>query len=109
MTTDNDNIETIETEPEPEVTPRSVAVLLNILQTENTFQGMTDAEIQSIVDYEKNMSFMQGKSTQQQNSYTDYHTTMQSRMDAALQEQQSMLESIMNRASNSQSTVVQYG
>lgn len=109
MTTDNDNVETVETEPEPEATPRTVAVLLNILQTDNTFQGMTDAEIQSIIDYEKNMSFMQGQSAQQQNSYTNYRTTMQSRMDAALQEQQSMLESIMNRASNSQSAVVQYG
>lgn len=109
MTTNNENVETVETETEPETTQRSVAVLLNILQTENTFQGMTDAEIQSIIDYEKNLSYMQGQSTQQQNSYTDYHTTMQSRMSAALQEQQSMLESIMNRASNSQSTVVQYG
>lgn len=109
MTTNNENIEVVETETESETTQRSVAVLLNILQTENTFQGMTDAEIQSIIDYEKNMSYMRGQSTQQQSSYTDYHTTMQSRMDAALQEQQSMLESIMNRASNSQSTVVQYG
>lgn len=109
MTTNNENVETVETETELETTQRSVAVLLNILQTENTFQGMTDAEIQSIIDYEKNISFMQGQSAQQQNNYTNYRTTMQSRMDAALQEQQSMIESIMNRASNSQSTVVQYG
>lgn len=53
MTTDNNEVSTEVTE---EVKQRSVSELLQL----DTYQGMTDAEIQSIIDYYKEDSYNQG-------------------------------------------------
>lgn len=88
---------------------RSVSVLLNILQNDGTYQEMTDAEIQSIVDYEKHISYVEGKTEELQQNYMNYNAQMQSQTATALQAQESMLQSIIDRASNLQLQVVQHG
>lgn len=88
---------------------RSVSVLLNILETDGTFQGMTDAEIQSIIDYEKQRSYNAGKTNQLQDSYESHRASIQAMTITALQDQEAMLQSILNRASNPQLQVIQYG
>ena len=88
---------------------RSVSVLLNILETTNTFSGMTDAEIQSIIDYEKQISFNEGAIAQMQTEHANHCTAMQELTASSLQSQETMLQSIIERASNPQLQVIQYG
>ena len=88
---------------------RSVSVLLNILETTGTYQGMTDAEIQSIVDYEKQISFNDGTIAQMQTEYANHCNAMQQLTASSLQAQETMLQSIIERASNPQLQVIQYG
>lgn len=108
MTTDNDtivnNTETTET-----AIPRSVSSLLHILATDETYQGMTDEEIQSIVDYEKHLSYIKGQNEQVIAEMANHCNLLQSQTATALQAQESMLQSIIDRASNLQLQVVQHG
>lgn len=109
MPTNEEVIEVTENENEPETTPRSVSVLLNILETTNTFQGMSDAEIQSIIDYKIQIAIMAERNNQQNAALSNYHASVQTNTVAALQSQERMLQSIINRASDLQLQVVQYG
>lgn len=83
--------------------------MLNILDTDGTFQGMTDIEIQSIIDYEKQLSYMQGVAAQTQSDYAQHCASMQEITASSLQAQEAMLQSIVERASNPQLQVIQYG
>lgn len=103
------NEEVVEPTGEETSTPRSVSELLHILETDGTYQGMTDEEIQSIVDYEKRLAYMSGKQEQMQDEYANHCASMQALTTTALQEQESMLQSIIDRASNPQLQVIQYG
>lgn len=94
---------------ESNLNQRSVSVLLNILETTGTYQGMTDAEIQSIVDYEKQLSYVEGETAQTQQNYANHCASIQALTEAALQDQQTMLQFIVERASNPQLQVIQYG
>lgn len=103
------NEEVLEQTSEDTSTPRSVSMLLYILETDGTYQGMTDEEIQSIVDYEKQLSHMEGVTEQLQDEHANHCASMQALTTTALQEQESMLQSIIDRASNPQLQVIQYG
>lgn len=103
-TNETETVETVEV-----VEPRSISVLLYILAQEGTYQGMTDAEIQSIVDYEKNLSYMDGKQDQINSEQAQHSAAVRTIVSQSLQAQESMLQSIVNRASNLQLRVVQHG
>lgn len=90
-------------------THRSVSVLLHILETDGTYQGMTDVEIQSIVDYEKQLARIEGSTEQLHNEYANHCTSIQELTASSLQAQETMLQSIVERASNPQLQVIQYG
>lgn len=106
MPTNEEIVEPIEEEIS---TPRSVSELLHILETDGTYQGMTDEEIQSIVDYEKQLAHIEGVTEQLQDEHANHCASMQALTATALQEQESMLQSIIERASNPQLQVIQYG
>lgn len=103
------NEEVVEPTGDEISTPRSVSMLLHILETDGTYQGMTDEEIQSIVDYEKQLARMAGVTEQLQDEHANHCASMQALTTAALQEQESMLQFIIDRASNPQLQVIQYG
>lgn len=90
-------------------TARSISELLNVLATTGTYQGMTDEEIQIIVDYEKNRSYIEGQSTSFVADAQAHRAAILAQNAASLQAQESMLQSIIDRASNPQYTVVQHG
>ena len=106
MTTNEEIVQEISEETP---TPRSVSALLHILETDGTYQGMTDEEIQSIVDYEKQLAHMEGSTEQLHNEYTNHCASMQELTASSLQVQEAMLQSIIERASNPQLQVIQYG
>lgn len=103
------NEEVVEQTSEETSSPRSVSALLHILETDGTYQGMTDEEIQSIVDYEKQLARMEGTTEQLQSEHANHCASMQALTATALQEQETMLQSIIDRASNPQLQVIQYG
>ena len=90
-------------------TARTISELLNVLATTGTYQGLTDEEIQLIVDYEKNRSFIEGQSTTFQTNAQSYHAAALAQNAASLQSQEIMLQSIIDRASNPQYVVMQHG
>ena len=93
--------------------PRSVAELLQILADTGTYQGMTDVEIQSVIDHEKEVSYLQGHSDGLQenvlNVRQQYENALTNATATALQGQRELLESIKNRASSTHLRVIQYG
>ena len=99
MTTNNEEI----------VVQRSVSELLAILENTGSYQEMTDAEIQSIVDFEKSLSFQQGRTEGTSSVFTQHCASISSATETALQAQTSMLQSIIDRATNLQLQGVQYG
>lgn len=103
------NEETVQEVSEEISTPRSVSVLLHILETDGTYQGMTDEEIQSIVDYEKQIARTEGSTEQLHDEYANHCASIQELTASALQAQETMLQSIVERASNPQLQVIQYG
>lgn len=103
------NEEIVQEVGEENSTPRSVSVLLHILETDGTYQGMTDEEIQSIVDYEKQLAHMEGSTEQLHDEYANHCASMQKLTASSLQAQETMLQSIIERASNPQLQVIQYG
>lgn len=109
MTTDN--VEQVESGNEQATgnAQRSVSVLLDVLQREGTYQGMTDAEIQSLIDYEKNCSYMDGAREQLAETQQQQRDRIAALTASSLQAQETMLQSIIDRATNPQMQVVQYG
>lgn len=103
------NEEVIEQTSEETSTPRSVTVLLHILETDGTYQGMTDEEIQSIIDYEKQLARIEGSTEQLHDEYANHCASIQELTASSLQAQETMLQSIVERASNPQLQVIQYG
>lgn len=88
---------------------RNISELLVILEQDKTFQGMTDDEIFSILEYEKNLAAINAQTMQSQINAANYQSAMQNLTNNALQQQNNMLQSIIDRASNLQLKVVQYG
>lgn len=103
------NEEIVQEVGEETPTPRGISILLHILETDGTYQGMTDEEIQSIVDYEKQLARMEGSTEQLHNEYANHCASMQELTASSLQVQEAMLQSIIERASNPQLQVIQYG
>lgn len=108
MTTSDEKIVDVSEKVE-EVKQRSISELLIILERDNTFQGMTDSEIKSIIEYEKKLARMEGSSEQLQNDMQKHCSKIETMTEQALQQQNNMLQSILERASNLQLKVVQYG
>lgn len=97
------------TSNEETVVQRSVSELLAILDDTGSYQGMTDAEIQSIVDYEKTLSFQRGRTEGTESVLTQHCAAVSASTASALQAQTNMLQSIIDRATNLQLQGVQYG
>ena len=91
------------------VVQRSVSELLAILEETGSYQEMTDAEIQSIVDYEKTLSFQRGRTEGTESVLSQHCASVLSATETALQAQTSMLQSIIDRATNLQLQGVQHG
>lgn len=93
--------------------PRALSELIQILHETGTYQGMSDAEIQSIIDYEKTVSYNRGhnEGMHENNIAMQQHfdLAMAEATEATLQRQNDMLESILNRARTPQLRVIQYG
>lgn len=88
---------------------RAVSVLLNILETDKTFAGMTDAEIQSIITYKEQLAYSKGRTDESADLQEAYRTNMHRQMQTSLQTETDLLQSIIDRASNPVLKVVQYG
>ena len=88
---------------------RSVSVLLEILANENTYQGMTDEEIQSIVDYKEHLAYQNGRTDEGAAMHAQYNSEMLRVTQQSLQAETDLLQSIVERASNPVLEVVQYG
>lgn len=88
---------------------RSVSELLHVLETEGTYQGMTDDEIRSIIEHEKTCARIAGINEEITSANAQHRAAMESLTAASLQAQETMLQSIIDRATNPQLQVVQYG
>lgn len=88
---------------------RSVSILLEILANENTYQGMTDEEIQSIVDYKEHIAYQNGRADEGAAMQAQYNSEMLRVTQQSLQAETDLLQSIVERASNPVLEVVQYG
>lgn len=97
------------TSNEETVVQRSVSELLAILEDTGSYQEMTDAEIQSIVDYEKTLSFQRGRTEGTGSVFTQHCASILSETTTALQAQSSMIQSLIDRATNLQLQGVQHG
>lgn len=106
MTTNEEIVQEVN---EENSTPRSITELLHILETDGTYQGMTDEEIQSIIDYEKQLARIEGSTEQLHDEYANHCASIQELTASSLQAQETMLQSIVERASNPQLQVIQYG
>ena len=93
--------------------PRAISELMQILHETGTYQEMSDAEIQSVIDYEKTVSYNHGynEGLHENNIAMQQHfdMAMAEATGATLQRQSDMIESILNRARNTQLRVIQYG
>lgn len=94
---------------EETTTARSVSVLLEILDNEKTYQGMTDEEIQSIVDYKEHFAYQNGRADESAAMHAQYNSEMLKVTQQSLQAETNLLQSIVERASNPVLKVVQYG
>lgn len=88
---------------------RSVSVLLEILDNEKTYQGMTDEEIQSIVNYKEHIAYQNGRADEGSAMHAQYNSEMLKTTQQSLQAETDLLQSIVERASNPVLKVVQYG
>lgn len=88
---------------------RNVSELLHVLETDGTYQGMTDDEIKSIIEYEKTRARIAGINEELTSSHAQHRAAMESLTASSLQAQETMLQSIIDRASNPQYTVMQHG
>lgn len=85
MTTENENV--------AEQTSRTVQELLNL----DTYQGMTDEEIQSLIDYYQQVGYDTALGTAQISIWSDAAQTIVDGSEAHHAELLSMVESIVNR------------
>lgn len=85
MTTENENV--------AEQTPRTVQELLNL----DTYQGMTDEEIQSLIDYYQQVGYDTALGTAQISIWSDAAQTIVDGSEAQHAELLSMVESIVNK------------
>ena len=87
--------------------------LIEILNNTQSYQEMSDVEIQMIVEHEKEMSYGQGYNDGLAENITlsqrQFDNAILAETRNALQTQQNMLQSIIDRASNPQLQVIQYG
>ena len=97
------------TSSEETIVQRTVSELLAILEDTDSYQGMTDAEIQSIVDYEKTLPFQRGRTEGTESVLTQHCASVSATTTSALQAQSNMLQSIIDRATNLQLQGVQHG
>lgn len=88
---------------------RSVSILLEILANERTYQGMTDEEIQSIVNYKEHVAYQNGRADEGAAMQAQYNNEMIKATQQSLQAETNLLQSIVERASNPVLKVVQYG
>lgn len=92
-----------------QTTQRTVNQLLSEFELTGTYQNMTDEEIQSLVDYWKQLSYNEGSISATATVFQQHSTAVQAATETALQAQTSMLESIINRATNLHLETVHYG
>ncbi len=85
MTTENENV--------AEQTQRTVQELLNL----DTYQGMTDEEIQSLIDYYQQVGYDTALGTAQISIWSDAAQTIVDGSEAQHAELLSMVESIVNK------------
>lgn len=85
MTTENENV--------VEQTARPVQELLNL----DTYQGMTDEEIQSLIDYYQQVGYDTALGTAQISIWSDAAQTIVDGSEAHHAELLNMVESIVNR------------
>lgn len=85
MTTENENL--------AEQTPRTVQELLAL----DTYQGMTDEEIQSLIDYYQQVGYDTALGTAQISIWSDAAQTIVDGSEAQHAELLSMVESIVNK------------
>lgn len=85
MTTENENI--------TEQTPRTVQELLAL----DTYQGMTDEEIQSLIDYYQQVGYDTALGTAQISIWSDAAQTIVDGSEAQHAELLSVVESIVNK------------
>lgn len=74
--------------------PRDINVLLGL----NTYQGMTDEEIELIISYKANLLYNQTEATQKRANVASATAAMIADNHAAAQQAVSMVESMLNRA-----------
>lgn len=95
-------------EPENEIqesTPRSISALLAL----GTYQGMTDEEIQIVIDYYVSLAEINTRSDTINAQTTQSIATAVSDAHTLAQTQAAMLQSIIDRATNLQLQGVQHG
>ena len=86
-------------------TPRSVATLLAL----DTYQGMTDDEIQSLIDYYVATTEANTRATTMNDITSQNIATVATNAQTVAQAQAAMLQSIIDRATNLQLQGVQHG
>lgn len=85
MTTDNESL--------VELPAREISVLLNL----DTYQGMTDEEIQSIIDWHASNAYDTALSTAQIGIYNDAANAMVEGNTSHMETLESMVQSVVNR------------
>jgi hypothetical protein len=85
MTTENENV--------AERTPRTIQELLNL----DTYQGMTDEEIQSLIDYYQQVGYDTALGTAQISIWSEAAQKIVDGSEAHHAELLSMVESVVNR------------
>ena len=85
MTTENDGM--------VELPDRDISVLLSL----DTYQGMTDSEIQSIIDWNMRLAYDSALSSAQIGIWNDAAQTMIDGNESHMQSLESMVQSILNR------------
>ena len=86
-------------------TPRSVATLLTL----DTYQGMTDEEIQSLIDYHISITEASTRAATLNDVTAQNIAAVTTNSQTVAQAQAAMLQSIIDRATNLQLQGVQYG
>ena len=86
-------------------TPRSVATLLTL----DTYQGMTDEEIQSLIDYHISITEASTRAATLNDVTAQNIAAVTTNSQTVAQAQAAMLQSIIDRATNLQLQGVQHG
>jgi hypothetical protein len=89
MTTDETQVD--ETQVEGQEKPRDVSVLLTL----DTYQGMSDEEIDSVIRYKVNESLMSAENAAKMNTFTQVMNDVISQTETAAQMVQQQTEQIL--------------